>query len=214
MNLPEATLIEQLPVEVLRHIAAFCPPHCLLSLCSASHALRSACYDSLTFKQLIANAYLSEQSPPFHLLCQHLGLETQAWARYAVALSRESSCDFSCAATWDAAPAPGRFENYLPQLFVSGCKHLLCQLRKNSGVLHHPCYSCWEHGCLSECVLILFLGLNPAMLDRFHTEHFIDLPCTNIDCCQVTPPTLSVQASDLHERRDLSNANFQSGVQA
>lgn len=85
MNAP--TTLDELPVEIIRHIASSAAASSALSLSATCHTLRASCWDSFIFRQIIEKRRGFWPRDTFETvpIGAQLGFDTVDWARYALA---------------------------------------------------------------------------------------------------------------------------------
>ena len=103
--------LDQLPVEILRHIASLGNCEAVLALSEVNSTLRAACNDRWVYKAIIDNRNGSRTPPWPHHLPLTMQSPVSSWARYALADSKAVHLN------------PSHFEvtsfvSWAPQLYV------------------------------------------------------------------------------------------------
>ena len=112
--------LDQLPVEVLRHIASLGNCEAVLALSEVNNTLRAACNDRWVYKALIDNRNGSRTPAWPHHLPLTMQSPVSSWARYALADSKAVHLNASNA-------EPTSVVSWAPQLFAH---HRKCCLRQ------------------------------------------------------------------------------------
>lgn len=127
--------LESLPQELIAHIATFVEALSIIHLSRTSKTIRSACYNSLTFKEILQRSQRLNWrhiSLKLEAIARHAKDDVAIWARYAVADDQA----WILAGMKEPLTSRRRSINFLPELAV--VKHPFLKQRCWSTATHGP----------------------------------------------------------------------------
>lgn len=154
--------LENLPKELIAHIATFGEALSVINLSLTSKTIRAATWDSLLFKQLLEKSQRlnwRHDSVDLEAIAKRAGNDTSVWARYAVADDQ----------AWVLARAKEPLKsrkssiNFMPELSV--VKHPFLKQRCWSTATHGPFDHLTSH---VFCLTMALLSADEASLSGFH----------------------------------------------
>lgn len=112
-----AVRLDALPKELLSYIAVASDALSILRLSQTCRTIRSACYDSLVFRELLKDrcSLWPTESLDFDAIETRCGKDASLWARFALADQRA----WELARKESPLETPDNFLNWLPELLVA-----------------------------------------------------------------------------------------------
>lgn len=129
-----AVRLDALPKELLSHIAVTSDALSILRLSQTCRTIRSACYDSLVFREMLKDrrSFWEIDSLDFDAIDSRCGKHASLWARFALADQRA----WELAQKESPLETPGNFLSWLPELLV--VKHPFMYQRSWGRFLWNP----------------------------------------------------------------------------